>query len=174
MSKFIKVASKTVAEKSMADAAATLRGDNEIADVGVSLDGTWQRKGFSSTLGVVTAISVKTGKVLDVSILSKSCKGCKSMKSISKSDPNRYTRWELSHKCNLNYNGSSPGIETAGTVKIIVDLKKNMDFAIPHSMVMAIAKHILRYKKSMALANQSRSTNALVITKNALLAGFGG
>jgi len=101
----------------MADAAATLCVDNRIADVGVSLDGTWQRKRFLSTLGVVTAISVKTGKVFDVSALLKSCKGCKSMKNIAKSDPNCYTRWELSHKCNLNYNGSSPGMETAGTVK---------------------------------------------------------
>jgi len=41
----------------MADAAATLRVDNRIAD------GTWQRKGLLSTLGVVTAISVKTGNL---------------------------------------------------------------------------------------------------------------
>jgi len=41
------------------------------------------------------------------------------MKNIAKSDPNCYTRWELSHKCNLNYNGSSPGMETAGTVKTL-------------------------------------------------------
>jgi len=63
----------------MSDAAKTLRAGKETA-VGVSVDGTWQRKGFSSKLGVVTAISVDIGKVLDVAILSKSCKGCTKMK----------------------------------------------------------------------------------------------
>ena len=46
-------------------AAAKLRGTEENADVGVSVDGTWQKKGFSSTLGVVKAISIDSGKVLE-------------------------------------------------------------------------------------------------------------
>ena len=57
MCNIIKAASKSVTEKSMSDAAACLRKREKTADVGVSVDGTWQRKGFSSTLGVVTAIS---------------------------------------------------------------------------------------------------------------------
>ena len=61
-------------------AAAKLRGTEENADVGVSVDGTWQRKGFSSTLGVVKAISIDSGKVLDVAIFFKSYKGCTSMR----------------------------------------------------------------------------------------------
>ena len=88
-------------------------------DVGVSIDGAWQRKGFSSTLGVVTAISIDTGKVLDVSILSKSCKGCTSMAKIAKSNPKLYEVWKLSHKCNLNCKGSSPAMGTAGATKIL-------------------------------------------------------
>lgn len=107
----IKEAAKVVAERSMSDAAKDLRGDNESADVAVSVDGTWQKKGFTSTLGVVTAISVDSGKVLDVSIMSKSCKACTSMSSVKKTDPERYERWHASHKdqCNLNYQGSSHG-----------------------------------------------------------------
>ena len=35
----------------MADAAKELHGDNETADVAVSVDGTWQKKGFNSTCG---------------------------------------------------------------------------------------------------------------------------
>ena len=46
--------SKLVAEKSMTDAAASLRAGKEVNDVGVSIDGTWQRKGFLSMCGVVT------------------------------------------------------------------------------------------------------------------------
>ena len=102
----------------MADAAKELRGDEETADIGVSVDGTWQRKGFTSTLGVVTAISVDTGKVLDSVVLSKSCKGCISMEQVRKSDPERFERWKTNHKCNLNYHGSSPNMEKVGAVKI--------------------------------------------------------
>ena len=79
----IKVASKQVAEKSMSDAAARFRGTDKITHAGVSVDGTWQRKGSSLTLGVVTSISIDSGKVLDVVILSKSYKGCTSMKKLS-------------------------------------------------------------------------------------------
>ena len=84
MSNIIKAASKSVAEKSISDAAACLRKGEKTADIGVSVDGTWQQKGFSSTLVVVTAISIDTGKAFDVSILSKSCTGCTSMAKIFK------------------------------------------------------------------------------------------
>ena len=44
---------------------ARLRGTEKTADVGVSVDGIWQKKGFSSRLGVVRVISIDSGKVLD-------------------------------------------------------------------------------------------------------------
>ena len=78
----IKVASKQVPEKSMSDAVARLRGTEQTADVEVSVDVTCQRIDFSSTVGLVTAISIDNGRVLDVAILSKSCKGCTSMKKL--------------------------------------------------------------------------------------------
>ena len=40
-------------------------------------DGTWQRRGFSSLNGCVTAISLETRKILDVVPLSKVCKKCR-------------------------------------------------------------------------------------------------
>ena len=86
----IKVASRQVAEKIMSDAAARVRRTEQTADVGVSVDRTWQIKGFSSAIGVVTAVSIDNGKVLGVAIFSKSCKGCTSMKKIASSDPARY------------------------------------------------------------------------------------
>ena len=58
LSNTVKLASKEIAEKSMVNAAENLRGPKEETDVGVSVDGTWQLKGFSSTLGIVAAISV--------------------------------------------------------------------------------------------------------------------
>ena len=53
--------------------------NRQTADVGVSVDGTWQRKDFSSTLEVVTDISISNGKVLDVVILSKECRSMKKL-----------------------------------------------------------------------------------------------
>ena len=87
ISNSLQESAKLVAENSMASATAELRGTNETADVGVSVDGTWQMKGYSSLNGVVTAISVDTGKALDVAILSKSCKACVRMEPLKKSDP---------------------------------------------------------------------------------------
>ena len=118
LSQSLKVVAKEVAEKSMSDAGADLRGDAETADVGVFVDGTWQRKGFTSTLGVVSAISAKNGKILDVCIMSKSCKGCTRMKSIEKSDPQQYNKWKSVHVCNQNYIGSSPNMEKVGAITI--------------------------------------------------------
>ena len=75
----LKESAKRVAEKSMSMAASKLRGAADSADVGVSVDGIWQRKGFTYLNGVITAISIDSGKVLDTAILSKSCKGCTRM-----------------------------------------------------------------------------------------------
>ena len=86
----IKVPSKQVAEKSMSDAAARLCGTEQAAYLRVSVDGTWQRKGFSSTLRVVTSIYIDNGNTLNVAVLSKSCKGCASMTGIVSFDPTRY------------------------------------------------------------------------------------
>ncbi|GFY65823.1 uncharacterized protein TNIN_96841 [Trichonephila inaurata madagascariensis] len=41
------------------------------SDIPVAIDGTWQKHGHTSLNGAVVAISVYTGKVLDVSILSR-------------------------------------------------------------------------------------------------------
>ena len=81
----LKEATIVVAERSLSDAANELRGDKETADTLLSVDGTWQKNGFVSSLGVVTAISVDNGKILDVSIMSRACKGCTSMKSLQRS-----------------------------------------------------------------------------------------
>lgn len=43
-------------------------------DLSVAVDGTWQKRGYTSQNGVITATSVDTGKVIDVEILSKHCR----------------------------------------------------------------------------------------------------
>ena len=50
--------------------------NSSVVDVGVSCDGTWQRRGFSSLNGAVAVISIDTGKILDVEVMSRYCNVC--------------------------------------------------------------------------------------------------
>ena len=74
---------KDVAFEIMEDAAAEVheidastRTEDEIVDTGVSCDGTWQKRGFTSLNGAVAEISIKTGRILDVEIRSRYCNTC--------------------------------------------------------------------------------------------------
>ncbi|GBN16719.1 hypothetical protein AVEN_49361-1 [Araneus ventricosus] len=44
-----------------------------------SMDGTWQKRGYSSFNGCVSCISVDNGKVLDIEIMSNFCRMCNNM-----------------------------------------------------------------------------------------------
>ena len=73
-----------VSKTSMTDAAEEIRQDNiqegdsedSVANITVSCDGTWQKRGHSSLNGVVTVIAADTGKCLDYRVLSKHCDAC--------------------------------------------------------------------------------------------------
>ena len=65
--------------------ASQLCGAADSADVNVSVDRR-QRRGFTSLAGVITTISIDSGKVLDTAILSKSCKGSTRMQPIKAKD----------------------------------------------------------------------------------------
>ena len=69
-------------EDSFRSASAQLRGlqgagPDDVADCTVTCDGIWSRRGFVANYGVVAVLSWETGQVLDVVVLSKSCKVCK-------------------------------------------------------------------------------------------------
>lgn len=90
--------------------------DDTIIDVPVSFDGTWHHRGFKSSHGLGVAMSVDTGEVLDVEVLSKECVDCRRMKSRGyDSDDDDYMIWEYHHfeggYCNHNYEGPSGGME---------------------------------------------------------------
>ena len=107
----IRNAAKTVAEQSMKDAAREVNDSVDIVNTGVSVDGTWQRRGYSSLNGVVTAISVKNGKVLDTEPLSRHCKTCEVLEKIKNSDIVQYESKKAAHICKSNYVGSAPNME---------------------------------------------------------------
>ncbi|GFT68646.1 uncharacterized protein TNCV_2759191 [Trichonephila clavipes] len=66
-------------------------------NIAVAVDGTWQKRGYTSLNGVVTVTSIDTGKVIDVDILSKYC-ACKNLPFHEKD-------------CKRNYVGSSGAME---------------------------------------------------------------
>jgi hypothetical protein len=45
--------------------------EDGVYDIGISADGTWRRRGYLSSYGVVTGMSLITGKVLDIEVMSK-------------------------------------------------------------------------------------------------------
>lgn len=69
-------------------------------------DGSWQKRGFTSLNGVITATSIDTGKVLDVECLSKYCFICKGKRVLDHDG------------CQANYKGTSGGMEVAGVERI--------------------------------------------------------
>ena len=82
----IKKVVKTVAEETIDDAAKEIHDSaastDDIVNTIVSGDGTWQQKGFSIFNGVFAAISIKSGKVLDVEPMSRYCTGCNLKKDL--------------------------------------------------------------------------------------------
>ncbi|GFX64249.1 uncharacterized protein TNCV_1499731 [Trichonephila clavipes] len=86
-------------------AAETLSFNNGNPNVPVAIDGTWQKRGHISLNGVVTAVSVDTGKVVDAEILSRKC-SCHFNGNLH------------SDECSANYFGNSGGIEVEGALRI--------------------------------------------------------
>jgi len=88
----------------------------DIADCDVSVDGTWQRRGYSSLNGVVTVLSSNTGKCIDAYVLSKKCKGCEIWSK--REDHPRYLDWKTTHKCQANHEKSSGAMESVGALAL--------------------------------------------------------
>ncbi|GFX28246.1 uncharacterized protein TNCV_2772451 [Trichonephila clavipes] len=97
-------------KKIMNDAAKGIRQFKKsihgIVNCGVSVDGTWQRRGFSSLNGCVSAISVDTGKIIDFETLSQFCRKC-----------NSKTKQNVKLQCN-HHKGSSSSMEPVGAYRI--------------------------------------------------------
>lgn len=71
---------------------------------GVSVDGTWQRRGHMSLNGCVSVISIDTGKILDLEVMSQYCRMCE-------------MNIKCDHECS-NYKGSAGNMEAVGAFRI--------------------------------------------------------
>ena len=111
---------ETIAEQTMLDASTELLVNKDSADVGVSVDGAWQRRGYASFNGLVAAISIDSGKVLDVEAMSRHCKACREKEPLITADKEQYDTWYELHKtdCLLNCTGSAGSMEVTGAMRI--------------------------------------------------------
>ena len=105
----------------------------KVANVAVTLDGTWQRRGHSSKIGVVLVISVRTGEVLDYEVLSMVCHECQYHEKEDR-ESEEYQKWFSSHKenCQINYKGSSGEMESTGGCMIFLRSieKRNLKYNV--------------------------------------------
>ncbi|GFU33450.1 uncharacterized protein TNCV_4362601 [Trichonephila clavipes] len=92
-------------------------------DLAVAVDGSWQKRGFSSKNGLVTVTSVDTGKVIDVEVFSKHCI-C----------PNKTKHLQ---NCKRNFEGYSGKMEVAGALSI---------FQFPVSLQCSVQKIFRRWR----------------------------
>ena len=86
---------------------------SDVIDVTVTCDGPWSHRGFVAPYGVVAVISWETGQVLDVTVLSKSCKEAESTMG---SESQQFLDWMEKHQDsrNSNFTGSSQAMEAEG------------------------------------------------------------
>ena len=114
-------AAVSVAEESMNNAAAEVRekaeSSDDIVETTCLFDGTWQKRGFSSLIGVVACISAVNYKVLEIEDLRKHCRGCLEIKKL-KLPQEQEDKLLVNHDCTKNHDGSSPAMEVTGVRRI--------------------------------------------------------
>ena len=83
---------------------------NGILNIGVSFDGSWQKRGYSSHNGMGSVIDLLTGLPIDYEVLSNFCFKCKAAEE-KEIDP----VWKQKHSdnCPKNFDGSAGAMEVA-------------------------------------------------------------
>ena len=81
---------------------------NDILDISVSFDGSWQRMGHASHNGVAVAIDLLTGLPVDYEVLSNFCLKCKVAED---NPPNLLWKEKHAANCPKNFHGSSNAME---------------------------------------------------------------
>ncbi|GBN61514.1 hypothetical protein AVEN_100216-1 [Araneus ventricosus] len=91
-------------EENMKAASKEVQNLKKTTTCGVSVDGTWQRRGLMSLNGCVSVISIDTGKILDLEVMTQYLKMCE-------------MNIKCDHECS-NYKGSSGNMESVGAFRI--------------------------------------------------------
>ena len=86
----------------------------------VSVDGTWQKRGFTSLNGAVVPIYIATDRILDVEVMSRYCQACVANAPLEKTRPDKFEDFQIQHQpeCGINHKGSAPTMDALGAVSI--------------------------------------------------------
>ena len=113
LNKTLRFAAFNVANESMGRAAQGVKSSVG-TECSVSVDGSWQKRGYVSMNGCVTTISIDTGRVLDVEAMSRFCKQCQVYEKLEKTS-DTYQKWKADHlNCKADFKGSAPAMESEG------------------------------------------------------------
>ncbi|GFT90842.1 uncharacterized protein TNCV_336101 [Trichonephila clavipes] len=104
--------SRQAAREAHVKADASLK-NQEIIDVSVSYDGTWQKRGHTSNLGLGIIIDILSGLVLDFEVLSKYCHNCVVAGRDMGVDSAEFHTWQKGHadESDKNFDGTSGAME---------------------------------------------------------------
>ena len=121
--------------KKAADKVKTLYEPEEdgIYNIHTTYDGSWQKRGFTSKVGLGCVIERKTGLAVDFAVMSSYCAACATTgERLMKAGGGIYEAWLQEHQpnCEKNYVGTSGGMEKEAAVVM---------------WSRSIAKHGLRY-----------------------------
>lgn len=61
---------------------------------------------------------MKTGKILDLEVMSRYCKYCVNIKHYKKTNAELYEKLNVDHECSINHSVSAPTMELDGVTKI--------------------------------------------------------
>ena len=131
----VRSAAQAVRKQSMANAVKEVKTfyepqDDGKFDIAVSRYGTWRKRGYSSSYGVVTALSTITGNVLGVEVMSKNCKECTGWRS--KEGTQEFQDWWEGHQhlCEANFLGSSGSMDASGLLAIFERSVENSYYSV--------------------------------------------
>ncbi|KAE8741173.1 hypothetical protein FOCC_FOCC013296 [Frankliniella occidentalis] len=126
--------------------------DQEVIDIDVSFDGSWHRRGFSSLYGIAAVIDIATGLIVDYVVLSKFCHMCSLTATDLGEDTPEYKEWYEGHiqsgECNINYEGSSGGMEVEAAVILAGRSVEKAKFRYLHILGDGDAKSISAINKA--------------------------
>ena len=117
---------------------------SSLVDCSVSVDGSWQKRGYSSLNGVVAVVAHKNKKVIDTYVMSKFCKSCEIWNK--KKNSLKFDEWKLKHICQINHSGSAGSMEAAGAIEIFSS---------------SVQKYKLRYAKYLGDGDTSSFTKVV-------------
>jgi hypothetical protein len=103
---------------------------NNDKDIAASFDGSFHTRGFSSKHGFASAISVETGKVVDVQCQSKYCHACTNMKS--KKGTAEWDKFQKDHQCEITHESSSGAMEVESVLQMFQRSEKDRGVIYSH------------------------------------------